>query len=108
MEEYIRNETCRAKCEKLEQEDRRQNERLKELEKTVEVIHHLTVSTERLASSMERMLDEQKKQGEEQKEQGRRIAALENAPAKKWDKLTWIAISTLVTAILGFIVGKIF
>lgn len=40
------------------------------------------------------------------KEQGERISAIEKEPAQKWNKLSWLVISGIVTAVIGFVIGR--
>ena len=39
------------------------------------------------------------------KAHGERLTAIEKEPAEKWNKLSWLVIGGIVTAIVGFIVG---
>lgn len=56
-EEFVRR--MEAENKRLEDEDRRQNHRIDELEETMRQIGALTTSVEKLAVSMERMAKEQ-------------------------------------------------
>ena len=81
---------------RIDRENERQNERLKELEGNIEDINRLALSTERLATSMEQML-------EEQKAQGQRISKLESRDGEKWRGV----IKTVATAVLSAVVGAV-
>jgi len=63
--------TIKAEHENLAAEDKRQNQRIGELEETVRQIGALTTSVEKLAVSMESMV-------KEQEQQGRRLETLES------------------------------
>lgn len=80
---------CDERCKRLEEEDRRQNERLKQLENSIDEMNRLARSTEKIAFSIEKML-------EEQKEHGARISKLEERDGEKWRG----AVKTVITVIL--------
>lgn len=82
---------------RLEEENDRQNQRLKGLEDTVKQIAAINTSVEKLALSMEGML-------KEQKDQGKRLETLENRDGEMWRKV----VGYVATAILGIIVGFVF
>lgn len=88
-EDYVAEVTCKERCERLEDADKRQNERLDQLERRTEEINHLAVSVKELATTMKQML-------EEQKTQGTRIAKLEERDGQKWRE----AVKTVITVIL--------
>ncbi|MCX4357021.1 MAG: hypothetical protein OSJ43_12500 [Oscillospiraceae bacterium] len=95
-EEFVVTSVCEERCRRLEEEDKRQNERIKVLETSVGEIHRLTISTEKLAASMEQMLVEQK-------EQGGRISKLEERDGKMWRKVVGYVITAVIGVALGFI-----
>ncbi len=95
-EEFVVTSVCEERCRRLEEEDKRQNERIKVLETSVGEIHRLTISTEKLATSMEQMLVEQK-------EQGGRISKLEERDGKMWRKVVGYVITTVIGVALGII-----
>ncbi len=82
---------------RIEQEDHRQNGRIKELEESTKQINALTVSIEKLAQSVESMV-------KEQEAQGKRLVSLENRDGEMWRKV----VGYVVTAIIGIVVGFIF
>lgn len=81
-------------------EHKRQNERLTNLEEKVEDIASLTANVESLAKSIEQMVKAQEKQG-------KRLEALEQKPAKKWesfvDKVVWAVAAALIAFVLASI-----
>lgn len=92
-DEFVTLAVCDARCKRLEDEDKRQNERLKQLEASVGEINRLARNTEKLATSIEQMVVEQK-------EQGSRISKLEERDGEKWRG----AVKTVITVILTAIV----
>lgn len=82
---------------RLEEENTRQNQRLKGLEDTVKQIAAINTSVEKLALSMEGML-------KEQKDQGKRLETLESRDGEMWRKV----VGYVATAIVGIIVGFVF
>lgn len=86
--------------ERIDSENARQNERLKELEETVHQINSLTISVEKMAVSMDGMLRELTEQSE-------RMKKLEGRDGENWKKV----ISGLITGIVGglvvFAMGKL-
>lgn len=99
-DEHVSIAICEERCKRLEDEDKRQNERLKHLESSLGEINRLAISTEKLAAAMEQML-------EEQKEQGVRISKLEKRDGEKWRKLVETAITVIVSGVIGFLVANI-
>lgn len=79
---------------RMDDEHKRQNKRITDLEKKVDDISSLTASVESLARSMEQMSKAQEKQG-------KRLEALEQKPAKRWeafvDKVIWAVAAALIT-----------
>lgn len=82
---------------RIEQEDHRQNGRIKELEESTKQISALTVSIEKLAQSVESMV-------REQEAQGKRLVSLESRDGEMWRKV----VGYVATAIIGIVVGFIF
>ena len=85
---------------RMEDEHKRQNGRIKDLEDKVEDIGALTASVASLAKSVEQMAKAQEKQG-------KRLEVLEQKPAKRWDnlvdKIVWAIASALIAFILAYI-----
>lgn len=79
---------------RMEDEHKRQNKRISDLEEKVEDIGELTASVASLAQSVEQMAKSQDKQG-------KRLEALEQKPAKRWesfvDKVIWAVAAALIT-----------
>ena len=94
---YISLEFHNEYAKRMDEEHKRQNHRIDNLEKAVEETHSLAISIERLTLSVESMVTEQKAQGE-------RLETLENRDGEMWRK----AVGYVLTAILGIVVGYIF
>lgn len=93
-------EFCRrmeAENKRLEDENKRQNRRIDELEENARQISSLAASTEKLAVNMENMLKVQEQQGE-------RLERLESRDGEMWRKVT----GYVITAVIGIVVGFIF
>lgn len=99
-EDFVPYPVCDERCKRLEEEDKRQNERIRALESSVAEINRLAVSTEKLASTMEEML-------EEQKEQGKRISKLEGRDGEKWRSVVKIAATVVIGAVIGAVLAMI-
>lgn len=99
-DEYISIAICEERCKRLENEDKRQNERIKQIENSLAEINRLAISVEKLATSMGQMLDEQK-------EQGLRISKIEKRDGEKWRKLVETAITVVVSGVIGFLLANI-
>ena len=85
-------------AKRMDDEHKRQNKRITDLENKVEDIGELTTSVASLAKSVEQMAKAQEKQG-------KRLEALEQKPAKKWesffDKVVWAVAAALITFALS-------
>lgn len=82
---------------RMEEEHRRQNKRIELLEGSVQQLHVLTASVEKLAINMENML-------KVQAQQGKRLEELEGRDGEMWRKAT----GYIMTAVVGIVVGYIF
>ena len=87
-------------AKRMEDEHKRQNTRITDLESKVADIAELTTSVASLAKSVEQMAKAQEKQG-------KRLEALEQKPAKKWesfvDKVVWAIAAALIAFILSYL-----
>lgn len=82
---------------RIEEQNKRQDARIGDLEQDVKSLKALNTSIEKLALNMENMVKEQKRQGE-------RLDSLESRDGEMWRKVA----GYIVTAIVGIIVGFIF
>lgn len=97
MENQITREEHEEFRRRLEEENKRQDARIKTLEETVRQIGALATSVEKLAVSMQSMLKEQEKQG-------KRLEVLESRDGEKWRKV----MGYIATAIVGIVLGYLF
>lgn len=103
IEDYIsraeHDEFCArmlAENRRLEDENDRQNQRLKMLETNVLQISALTSAVEKLAANMENMLKEQERQG-------KRLETLESRDGEMWRKVVGYALTTIIGIAIGLI-----
>ena len=85
---------------RLEEEDKRQNQRINTLEENVRQIGTLTAAVNELALSMKGMAKEQEKLVEE-------VNDLKQKPAKRWETIVEQAIGLLVAALVGFLLARL-
>ena len=85
---------------RMEDEHKRQNKRIGDLENKVEDIYSLTASVESLAKSVEQMAKAQEKQA-------KRLETLEGRDGEMWRKIVGYALTFVVGAVLTFIFAKI-
>ncbi|GLG89152.1 hypothetical protein [Sellimonas catena] len=97
MEEFISRGEHEEFVRRIEDERKRTNHRLEDLEEGLRQIQDLTASVERLALSVESMAKSQGKQEE-------RLETLEGRDGEMWRKVT----GYVVTAVIGIVVGYIF
>lgn len=97
MENPITREEHEEFRRRLEEENKRQDTRIGNLEDSVRQIGALATSVEKLALSMQSMLKEQEKQGN-------RLEVLEGRDGEKWRKV----MSYIATAIVGVVLGYLF
>ena len=74
--------------------------RMSDVEAQTKAINNLAMSVEKLALSVSYMNDEQKNSI-------KRLEALESKPAKRWEQVVSMIITTLVGAVLGYILSKV-
>ena len=100
MDGYLPLAVHNEYAKRMEAEHNRQNQRIADLEGKVEDISDLTSSVASLAKSVEQMAKAQEKQG-------KRLEALEQKPAKKWesfvDKVIWSLAAALIAFILSYL-----
>ena len=99
-EDYISRNEHTEFVKRMDDEHKRQNRRLEELEEAVKQYGALTISVEKLASSMQSMLEEQKAQGE-------RLEELESRDGEMWRKVTGHGITAAISAVVGYIFSRL-
>ena len=85
---------------RMDEEHKRQNKRTSDLETKVKDIGELTASVASLAKSVEQMANAQEKQA-------KRLEALEQKPAKKWESFVDKAIWAIAAALIAFVLSYI-
>lgn len=100
MDEFVRQDVFDARLARVDDENNRQNHRLDTLEKNGESLNDLVVSVKELAMSVKQMQEELKRQGQ-------RLDRIEEEPAEKWKKFTWLVVTGLVGAVIGFLASKL-
>ena len=98
--EYLTVEVHREFSERIDAEEKRQNKRLDKLEDGFGQLSELTSALKVMANNMENMAKEQARQGE-------RLQAIEDVPAKNWEKLVWAIGGAILTAVIAFILKQI-
>ena len=88
------DEVTREAIGRIQDEDRRQNHRLDELERVTKSLQEITNSVQELAINMKHMAEEQAKQGE-------KLDQLEKAPVESFK----IMKNTVISTIVGIVVG---
>lgn len=104
MDNYISRQEYDEHSKRMEDEHRRINHRIVELEKATEQNNKLLVSVEKLAVNMETMQKEQQKQGERLEVQGEEIEELKNRDGKMWSR----AVEHGLTVTIGIVIGYVF
>lgn len=97
MEDVISRKEHEEFVRRMEDEHKRVNHRLGDLEDTVRQIGELTASVEKLAISVESMAKSQNRQET-------RLEELESRDGEMWRKVT----GYVTTAVIGIVVGYIF
>lgn len=100
MENGISREEHEEFCRRMEDEHKRINHRVSNLEDAVRQIGALTASVEKLALSVESMAKIQTRQGE-------RLEELESRDGKMWRKVSGYVITTVIGIVLGYIFTQI-
>lgn len=99
-QEYLTVEVHKEFSERIDAEEKRQNKRLDKLEDGFGQLSELTSALKVMANNMENMAKEQARQGE-------RLQAIEDVPAKNWEKLIWAIGGAILTALIAFILKQI-
>lgn len=97
---YITRTEHEEFMKRMEDEHKRIHFRIHDNEKMIDKIYDLTLSVERLATSVETMTKEQKEHQE-------RLENLENRDGEMWRKMSGYVLTTLVGAIIMFVLMKI-
>lgn len=87
-------------CKRMDDEHKRMNHRISDLEETVRQIGELTASVQRLAQSVEQMAQSQNRQ------EGR-LEELENRDGDTWRKVKWYILTLAIGAVFGLVVAQV-
>lgn len=91
---YVTQNEFNLATKRIDEENKRQNERLQSLETNYAIVNQLSIHMERLASNMEAMAKELARQGT-------KLDDLEMKPAKRWD----LIITSIITGLAGAFIG---
>lgn len=100
MDDYITRPEYNERMQRVDDENNRQNHRIDKLEGALDKLNELASSVQVMAQNIATMTQELKRQSE-------RLEKIEQEPADKWRKLTWLIITGVAGAVLGFILSKI-
>lgn len=87
-------------CKRIDEENNRQNQRIKLLEKQTKQVTDLTLSVKELAQNIKQMT-------EMQKEQGDKLEKLESRDGKMWRKVIGYIVTAIISIIIGFVFRQI-
>lgn len=87
-------------AKRIEDEEKRQNKRIEELEKVTKEITSLTLSVEKMAMSTEAM-------AKELNSQGQRLKELEDVPGDNWTSMKSGVINAIAAAVGGGVVAMV-
>lgn len=93
-------QTIELYFQRTNDEQKRQNKRIDDLEETVKQFSSISISVEKLALNMENML-------KEQVNQGKRLQTLEDRDGAMWRKMIGYILSGVVGIIIGFVFKQI-
>ena len=94
---YVMEKVFQETTRRFDDENKRQNERITNLENSYKIVSQLSVHMERLATNMESMAKELARQGS-------KLNDLEMKPTKRWD----LIITSIITGIIGAILALVF
>lgn len=100
MDEFVSQKEHEEFSRRMEDEHRRINHRLKDLEETVREVGKLTASVEKLAQSVQQMAKSQGRQEE-------RLEELEGRDGEMWRKVTGYVITAVISIVVGYIFAQI-
>ena len=101
MEQYLEVSVHNEYAKRMEDEHKRQDKRIEDLESDFKEIRSLATSIERLTISVKAMVEEQKKQGD-------RLDALESRDGEMWRKVIGYVVTTIAGLAIGLIWTSIF
>lgn len=93
-EEKRLDEVVKAEFNRMQDEDKRQNRRIENLERNIEMIQKIALSVEKLAVNMESMV-------KEQESQGARLQKLEAEPGEQWNTMKRTIFTSIISTMGG-------
>nr|DAM87258.1 MAG TPA: hypothetical protein [Caudoviricetes sp.] len=100
MDDFITRAEHAEFVKRMEEENKRQNNRISSAENSLEVCKELASSVERLAENMASMK-------EELANQGTRLQTLEKKPGDRWETVLKTALTTIVSSLAAMIFAAI-
>lgn len=100
MDNYVTMEFHEEFAKRMEDEHKRQNHRITDLEEISKQNNQLLISVNKLASSMENMQ-------REMNNLGGRMETIENRDGEKWRKLISHGLTVIVTILVTYALGQI-
>lgn len=100
MDDYVSRAEYDERKKYVDAENTRQNRRIEKLEEMSDKLADMAASIKAMLVTMQQMQKEQTDQGE-------RLKKIEAEPGDNWKKFTWAVFACAVTAIAGFVLGKI-
>lgn len=98
--DYVSKAVHAEFAKRIDDENNRQNQRIKLLEENVQRIGDLAKSVERLATNMENMIKEQEKQG-------KRLETLENRDGEMWRKVVGLVLAAVIGGVITYLFTRI-
>lgn len=100
MDEFVRTDIFDERLKRVDDENARQNKRIDKLEGALDKLNELASSVQVMAQNIATMTQELKRQSD-------RLEAIEQEPADKWKKFTWLIITAVAGAVVGFLLSKV-
>ncbi len=100
MDDFITRAEHAEFVKRMEEENKRQNNRITSAENSLEVCKELASSVERLAENMASMK-------EELANQGTRLQTLEKKPGDRWETVLKTALTTIVSSLAAMVFAAI-
>lgn len=100
MGEYISRVEHEEFCKRLEEENRRQNHRIDELEKTTQEIHTMSKSLVVMCEKMNTL-------NESMDTLKDKVEVLEHEPIDTWNKIKGAVITAIASGLVGIIIGNL-
>ena len=107
MSEFITRKEYEEHNLRMEDEHKRQNRRIEQLEKDSKTQTQTLIAIERIAASVENMQKELSDQGKRLDGQGERLNELESRDGAMWRKAIGYVVSSIIGAVSCFIFTQI-